>query len=140
MRENDRYDISLAADIQGRGLFTPVGVLLGPSIALRKAIDALRKPFPQEIDDFRIYALASRVAGRCKLTDPATQSALVSCQQANLAFEWQLEFGGLGHLKALFTIHSLDDVPCFESIGHLSLRLAGIPTFHLFSSVLETSG
>jgi len=122
-------ELILAADFSGSGKYSAVGILRQPSLSLSVAIGDLR--LQQDNPALRnalIRAVASRVAGRCRIENRLAERALMRCMPMRLTVEWKITIPAIGSLNALFLTTR------FEKAGQtdlfdIVLQLAGRPAF-----------
>ncbi len=122
-------DLILAADFSCAGLFSAVGVIREPSLALSVAIrDLFLHREDPELKPIILHVLATRVAGRCSIRGPRIRRALADCIANQLALEWKITIPAAGSVRALFLVTRLGKVDQ-RDLFDLSLQLAGKPSF-----------
>ncbi len=121
-------EIILAADLSGSGVFSVVGVMHQPTLALNAAIGDLRleKEYP-ELRPLLIHMVATKIAGRCAVENRELESTLAEWLSARLATEWNITIPAVGTLRGLFLIARLERVEQ-TAFFDLVLQLAGRPS------------
>ena len=124
-------ELTLAADFSCSGLFSTVGAIREPSLALSVAVkDLLTYRENPELRPVVVHVLASRIAGRCSIRGSHIRRALSDCLTSRIAIEWKITVPAIGCVLGVFLVTRLDKAGP-PDLFNLALQLAGKPSFEL---------
>ncbi len=135
MTDRPAGDFILAADMAGLGFFAPAGLLCEPSLALTTAVREFQVAGGDtDRRNALIYAIGTRIAGRCILINPETASIVQTWLSARIVAEWRITIPRAGRLQASFLISRLRRAEKAEGQFDFALQLAGLPCFDAFEA------
>lgn len=138
MIDKPAVEVILAADMAGTGQFTPAGSIREPSLALATAIkDFQDKEADADRRNALIYAIGSRIAGRCMLASPEIAIIVEAWVSARIVAEWRITMPGTGIVQALFLPTRLQPAGNVAGQFDFALQLAGPLAFDAFASLAE---
>ena len=122
-------ELTLAADFSCSGLFSTVGSIREPSLALSVAVkDLMTYRDNPELRPVIVHVLASRIAGRCSIRGSHNKRALSDCLAGRIAIEWKITVPAIGCVLGVFLVTRFDKAG-LPDLFNLALQLAGKPSF-----------
>lgn len=129
MTTSPASELILAADFSCSGLFSTVGAIREPSLALSVAVkDLATYQDNPELRPVVVHVLASRIAGGCHIRGSHIRRALSDCLAGRIALEWKITVPAIGCILGVFLVTRLDKAGQ-PNLFNLALQLAGKPSF-----------